>query len=67
MLYTVKGEEAAAQRLLHSLEAMVEDDDDARRLAGVKDAVGRLDPTRRVEQALRTLLRTGPKPGKRSG
>jgi tetratricopeptide (TPR) repeat protein len=67
MLYTAKGEEAAAQRLLDGLEAMVEDDDDARRLAGVKDAVARLDPTRRVERALKTLLRTGPKPAKRSG
>jgi tetratricopeptide (TPR) repeat protein len=67
MLYTAKGEEAAAQRLLDGLEAMVEDDDDARRLAGVKDAVARVDPMERIKRPLRTVLQSGPKPTKRSG
>ena len=66
MLYTAKGEAAAAQRLLDGLEAMVEDDDDAWRLAGIKDALARLDPMERLKRSLKTVLQSGPKPAKRS-
>lgn len=67
MLYTAKGEAAAAQRLLEGLGAMVEDDDDAGRLAGVKEAVARLEPMEHLQRSLKTLRQSGPRPGKGSG
>ena len=65
MLYVAKGEDEAAQSLVSSLESMVEDGDDERRLAQVKRSVARLNPRERFKEVLATLLKAGTKPGKR--
>jgi hypothetical protein len=62
MLNRAKGEEEAAQSLLSSLESMVEDEDDERRLAQVKRAIERLDPVQRFRSLLESLLKTDAKP-----
>ncbi len=68
MLHSARGDNDVAQSLLASLESMVEDEDDERRLAQVKRSIDRLDPAAaRFEQILGTLLNTGPKPNKRRG
>ena len=64
MLYVAKGEDDAARSLVSSLESMVEDEDDERRLAQVKRLVARLDPQERFKEVLATLLKTGTEPGK---
>jgi len=60
MLYAARGEEAAAQSLLANLETMVEDDDDARRLARIKQSIDWLDPAQRFTQTMRALLTRRP-------
>ncbi len=67
MLNKARGEEDAAQMLLNSLESMVDDDDDARRLARIKEHLASLDPRQRVQQALKRPLRADPKLAKRPG
>jgi tetratricopeptide (TPR) repeat protein len=52
MLHTAKGEGERAQVFLADLEAMVEDEDDERRLKQIKRRVERLDPTKRFEREL---------------
>jgi hypothetical protein len=65
MLYRAKGEDKAAQSLLSSLESMVEDEDDKRRLAQVKQAIDRLDPVQRFRGLLESILKTSGGPVKR--
>ncbi len=65
MLSTVRGEHEAARSLLASLERMVEDEDDERRMAQVKRAVARLDPVERFKQVLGAVLKSPPRPSKR--
>ena len=65
MLYTAKGDHDAAKSVLASLEEMVEDEDDERRLAQAKRAVAGLDPMERFKQVLGDVLQSGPRPGRR--
>jgi tetratricopeptide (TPR) repeat protein len=64
MLYRAKGEDTAAQSLLSNLESMVEDEDDERRFAQVKQSIARLDPGERFKGLLESILKTGAKPVK---
>ena len=65
MLYTARGDHDAAKSVLASLEEMVEDEDDERRLAQAKRAVAGLDPMDRFKQVFGDLLKSGPRPGRR--
>jgi hypothetical protein len=60
------GDDAAARSLLSNLESMVEDEDDARRLEGIKQGIDRLDLVKRFEQNMKALLRRGRKRSKPS-
>jgi thioredoxin-like negative regulator of GroEL len=64
MLYRAKGEDTAAQSLLSNLESMVEDEDDERRFAQVKQSIARLDPGERFKGLLESILKTTAKPVK---
>jgi Flp pilus assembly protein TadD len=65
MLYAARGDHDAAKSVLASLEEMVEDEDDERRLAQGKRAVAGLDPMQRFKQVLGDVLKSGPRPGRR--
>ncbi|MEA3274187.1 MAG: tetratricopeptide repeat protein [Pseudomonadota bacterium] len=65
MLHKAKGEDDMAQSLLANLESMVEDEEDARRLAQVKRSIDLLDPGKRFKELLGALVKSGPKPNKR--
>ena len=65
MLYKARGDHDAATSILASLEEMVEDEDDERRLAQAKRAVAGLDPMERFKQVLGDVLKSGPRPGRR--
>jgi len=60
------GDDAAARSLLTNLESMVEYEDDARRLEGIKQGIDRLDLVKRFEQNMKALLRRGRKRSKPS-
>jgi hypothetical protein len=64
MLYRANGEDKAAQSLLSSLESMVEDEDDERRFAQVKQSIARLDSVERFKGLFESILKTGAKPVK---
>ena len=62
MLNRARGEHESADALIANLEQLVEDDDDARRLAQAKRRVERANAGGRVISALRTLLKSPPRP-----
>lgn len=60
MLATVRGQAAAAASLLCSLDMLVVDDEDARRLDDMKDAIARLNPMQRFAQVIGSVLNAAP-------
>ncbi len=64
MLHEAKGENDTTRSLIASLESMVEDEDDERRLQRVKRMIGRLDPMTRFRDTFKTILQSGPMPNR---
>jgi len=62
MLHEAKGETDTARSLIVSLESMVEDEDDERRLQRVKRRIERLDPMTRFRDTFKAILQSEPMP-----
>jgi len=65
MLHMAKGDDAAAQRFLASLEPLVETEDDERRFTQARELVNRAMPKGMFGSILRRMATSSPQPDKR--
>jgi predicted Zn-dependent protease len=65
MLQMAKGDKESAAELLKSLESLVEDEEDERRLEKIKGLVDGLNPMGRFKSLLRAAVKIGPRSHRR--